>query len=159
MPIPISDPVLVPPLPHLCFLRAKLTCIVLDAATLDAVLDVGQCTKGGNDPAVAETALFNVTAKSVLHEGGLLVNLVDSLDSLGNSLAGTRSRAMDVKLVGPKVVQSVTFDHLQIPVLFGKWLAQPRSMESDIRSRSDVPDRSQGPCTGCLSADILEQSS
>ncbi len=91
---------------------------MLDADALDAVLDVGQAGKTRHQPAVAETTLLDVGAADVSQEGGLVVDLVNTLDSLWYCRVRVhQGRHAEVELVAAEAVEAVTFFHLKVPVL------------------------------------------
>jgi hypothetical protein len=99
------------------YARHRLTRIILDTHPLDAILDISESTKTGDQPAVSKISLLDIASVQVLHEGRVLVDLMDSLDRLGYSVAGAYARPRDVEFVGSEVVETVALDHFQVPIL------------------------------------------
>jgi hypothetical protein len=94
-----------------------LTRIVLHTNPLDAILDIGQGTQTGNQPAISDTALLHVARIQVLQECGVFVYFMNPLDGLGNRSACAKTRSRDIKLVGSEVVETVAFNHFQVEIL------------------------------------------
>lgn len=55
-----------------------------DAESLNAVLDVCEGSQASHEPAITEAALLDVSGVDVLHEGGLVPNLMHTLHGLGH---------------------------------------------------------------------------
>ena len=92
--------------------------VILNADTLDTVLDVSKARQAGNEPAVAEISLLHVGTANVLEEGGFLEDLMNTLDRLGHDRARIHHvRHTKIELNAAQAVETVALLHLEIPVL------------------------------------------
>lgn len=106
-----------------------LTSIVRDAELLNTALNVGKGRESSNSPAVSNATLDDLGTAHALHKRGVLEDLVNPLDSLGNSGA-RRRRIADLEGFSTEIIQAVSLFHLEVPVLYTVYTVSAMSSEN-----------------------------